>query len=298
MLVARTTPPADGPVVERLRGRASAIAPGVDVRRLLPLRGRRQIGPWTFLDHMGPMRVGDGLFDVAAHPHCGLSTVTWLVSGELLHRDSLGTEQRIVPGQLNWMTAGRGIAHSEEVPYGSPEVLEGIQLWVALPDAHRNDPPSFQHVAELPVVQREGVAITVLAGSLLGQTSAAKTHSPLVAAELAGEGTASFPVDPSFEHGLVAISGTIEVAGEAATPGELLYLGRGRDSLSVTLGPDARAMLVGGEPLNSAPLLWWNFVVRDEDEVRAARAAWEAGDERFGAVPGYEGGRTPAPPLP
>jgi redox-sensitive bicupin YhaK (pirin superfamily) len=229
-----------------------------------------------------------------------LSTVTWVVSGQILHKDSLGYEQVIRPGQLNWMTAGHGISHSEEVPVGARGAMHGVQLWLALPEADRNGPPSFEHFDELPKLDLSGGELTVFAGTAMGLTSPARVHSPLVGFELArGEaGRSELGLEPEFEHGVIVIEGEASVNGEALPVGELAYLGMGRSSLDVETRGAAKLMVVGGAPLNEAILLWWNFVARTEAEIRQARTDWQAGHERFGTVDAYTRGRLDAPPLP
>ncbi len=300
MLTARATQPTTAPTFDRLAARMGTVGTALDVRRMLPHRTRRQIGPWTFLDHFGPADVAATEFDVAAHPHCGLSTVTWVVSGQILHKDSLGSEQVIRPGQLNWMTAGHGISHSEEVPVGASGDIHGVQLWLALPDADRNGPPSFEHFAELPKLDLSGGEMTVFAGSAMGLTSPARVHSPLVGFELArGEaGRSELGLSEGFEHGVIVIEGEASVDGKALSVGELAYLGMGRSSLDVETRGAAKIMVVGGKPLNEAILLWWNFVARTDAEIRQAHADWQAGHERFGVVDAYTRGRLDAPALP
>ncbi len=300
MLKARATQPTTTPSFDRLPARMGTVGTSLDVRRMLPHRSRRQIGPWTFLDHFGPADLATAEFDVAAHPHCGLSTVTWVVSGQILHKDSLGSEQVIRPGQLNWMTSGNGISHSEEVPAGAIGDIHGVQLWLALPDVDRNGPPSFEHFDELPKLDLSGGQVTVFAGSAMGLTSPARVHSPLVGFELARaeSGRSELALAAGFEHGVIVIEGEASVEGQALPVGELVYLGMGRSSLDVeTLGA-AKLMVVGGAPLNEAILLWWNFVARTEAEIRQARDDWQAGHARFGAVDAYTRGRLDAPPLP
>jgi redox-sensitive bicupin YhaK (pirin superfamily) len=271
----------------------------VEVRRLLPLRERRSVGGWCFVDHYGPMSV-DGVagMRVAPHPHIGLQTVTWLLAGNVLHRDSLGSEQMIRPGQLNLMTAGRGIAHAEESPAVHDPLLHGVQLWVALPDASRDALPAFEHHAEMPEVGVGGLTATVLLGELAGARSPATVFSPLVGAELtarAGRAQAVVPLDPSFEHAVFVAGGEAEVAGTALASGRLLYLRPGRDEVAVTAAGGSRLLLLGGVPLGEPLLMWWNFVARTPEEIEAAAAAW--GEDRFGTVGGYDGERLAAPPL-
>jgi quercetin 2,3-dioxygenase len=268
------------------------------VRRLLPLRSRRSVGAWCFVDHYGPMSV-DGVagMQVPPHPHIGLQTVTWLVSGNVLHRDSLGSEQMIRPGQLNLMTAGRGIAHSEESPAEHDPELHGVQLWVALPAASRRVEPAFTHHAELPAVGIGGFRITVFMGSLGGAQSPARAFSEIVGAELAAanETRGVIPVAPGHEHAVFAASGSAEVAGQLLRAGSLLVLGTGRSEIPVAASAGSRLFLLGGVPLGERLVMWWNFVARTPDEIAAAADSWR--QRRFGAVPGYAGQPLAAPPL-
>lgn len=264
---------------------ASAQVGIVTVRRALPRRQRRTIGAWCFADHMGPADATPtrGL-DVGPHPHCGLQTVTWLTQGEVLHHDSLGTTQLIAPGQLNLMTAGRGVSHSEEATgtYAGP--VEGIQLWMAQPTATRDGDPAFEHHASLPVLELAGGQATVLVGTLGGTASPARVDSPMVGAELLVEGPTAVPVDPAFEHGLIVLEGAVEVEGEVLTPGHLGYLAPGPSELVLAPEPSARVMLLGGVPFPEPIVMWWNYVIRDRAEATAAHRAWLADDGRFGTV--------------
>jgi len=276
----------------------SAVVGDLTVRRLLPLRLRRSVGAWCFIDHYGPMSV-DGVTGMAVppHPHIGLQTVTWLMAGNVLHRDSLGSEQMIRPGQLNLMTAGRGIAHAEESPAVHDPDLHGVQLWVALPDAARMAEPAFEHHGELPSAQAGGLDITVLLGSLAGLRSPATTFSGIVGAKLAAVADVRqrLALDPLFEHVVFVTGGTARIAGTDLAPGSLLYLAAGREELLVTAGPGAAMMLLGGVPLGEPLLMWWNFVARTPQEIAAAVADWRQG--RFGEVGGYAGEPLTAPPL-
>ncbi|HEX6420113.1 MAG TPA: pirin family protein [Acidimicrobiales bacterium] len=271
------------PEVELLPARAASVG-GLDVRRALPRRQRRTVGAWCFADHFGPaappaaMRVGP-------HPHTGLHTVTWLVAGGVLHRDSLGSEQLIRPGQLNLMTAGAGVAHAEETPAGHRGELHGIQLWVAQPESTRHGPPGFEHHADLPRMALGGATATVLVGALGGARSPARTDSPLLGAELAlPGGRAGVPLDPAFEHALVVLDGEVAVGGQRVAPGVLAYLGEGRDGLEVEAANAARVLLLGGAPFGEPIVMAWNFVGRSRAEVARAAADWNAGHERFGTV--------------
>jgi len=292
-------------------GQTPVVAPGLEVtgareatvgdmtvRRLLPLRLRRTVGAWCFIDHYGPMSV-DGMagMQVPPHPHIGLQTVTWLMTGNVLHRDSLGSEQMIRPGQLNLMTAGRGIAHSEESPAEHDPHLHGVQLWVALPDAARLTEPAFEHHAQLPDARIGGFEITVFVGSLGGAQSPARMFSDIIGAELvaAADARARLPLEPAHEHVIFVATGSAEVEGTVLRPGHLLYLGTGRDRALVAAARDSRLFLLGGIPLGERLLMWWNFVARTPEEIAAAAGDWQQG--RFDTVGGYRGAPLPAPPL-
>jgi len=235
---------------------------------------------------------------VPPHPHIGLQTVTWLLEGNVLHRDSLGSEQMIRPGQLNLMTAGHGIAHSEESPAGHDPGLHGVQLWLALPGADRQAAPSFEHHAELPVLGLAGAEVTVFAGSLAGVTSPARTYSPLAGAEInaVSGGDITIPLAHAHEHVIFVARGSAAANGTTFAPGSLLYLGTGRGSVTLAAPAGARLFLLGGEPLGETLLMWWNFVGRTPDDITEAARAWAAG-ERFGEVRGYHGPPLAAPPL-
>jgi len=269
------------------------------VHRALPRAGRRLVGPWCFLDHYGPLTFGAGKpMDIGPHPHIGLQTVTWLIEGEALHRDSLGSEQMIQPGQLNLMTAGVGIAHSEETPGRHSGKLHGLQLWVALPDAHRHVAPSFDHHADLPVVATGACRVVVLMGEFDGVRSPARAYSGMVGAEVValGDDSVNLPLDPDFEHAIIAIEGRVSLREQVLAPATLYYLGIGREAVPLTVSFGSRLMVLGGEPFGERVLMWWNFVARTPEEIAAARHDWEEG-RRFGSVPKYVGDRIPAPPL-
>jgi redox-sensitive bicupin YhaK (pirin superfamily) len=273
------------PALEVIAGRAAQVGT-LPVRRLLPTRGRRTIGAWCFIDQIGPASFdpGDGMA-VPPHPHIGLQTVTWLFNGAALHRDSLGTEQLIRPGQLNLMTAGRGIAHAEEDPDGSGGAVHGVQLWLAQPSATRAGSSSFEHLIDLPVVDLGNGAATVLIGPFGGAHSPARRDTDHAGVELdLRRGTTVLPLDPAYEHGLVVASGSLTGAGTRLAPGAVAYLAPGADELAVTADGPARALLVGGVPFAEEVAMWWNFVARTQDELAAAYRDWTAGSERFGTV--------------
>ena len=260
------------------------------VDRALPQRGLPTVGAWCFLDAFGP-RAGDQM-RVLPHPHTGLQTVTWPLAGEIHHRDSLGSDVLVRPGQLNLMTAGHGVSHSELSV--SDGVLHGLQLWVALPLDRAAMAPAFEQHVELPVHTGPGWTATVLMGTLGDAVSPATTHTPLVGADVAVTGAATLPLRPEHEHAVLALS-DLEVAGTPLRRGQLLYLGTGLDEVALSTG---RAFLLGGEPFPDDLVMWWNFVGRSHDEIVAARTDWQAAADRFGMVAGHNGARIPAPDLP
>jgi quercetin 2,3-dioxygenase len=279
------------------------------VQRTLPQRARSLIGAWCFADHYGPQDVAtSGGMAVAGHPHTGLQTVSWLFRGEVEHRDTIGTHSYIRPGELNLMTAGSGIAHSE-YSTASTTVLHGVQLWVALPEAHRFTGPAFEHYVP-PVLDHGDARVLVFIGRLLGHASPARTYSPLLGAEitLSPGSVLSLTVDPAFEHGVLADSGVVTVAGATASPGQLLYQPPGASTLALRCAPGepARFLLLGGRPLGEQIVMWWNFIGRGHEEIAAFRAQWQAEraqaapahGRRYGAFPGQWNDTLPAPELP
>jgi quercetin 2,3-dioxygenase len=269
------------------------------VRRALPRSGRRTVGAWCFADHFGPIDVTptSGL-DIGPHPHTGLHTVTWLLAGEVLHRDSLGSEQVIRPGQLNLMTAGQGVAHAEEATGTYGGQVEGVQLWVAQPEATRHRAPAFEHHPDLPRVQLERSAATVLVGSFAEQTSPARADTPLVGVDVVLQaGVSGWPLRPDFEYALLVLEGVVTIEDHAVGADHLAYLGSGRATLTLNVTEPARLLLLGGEPFPEPLLMWWNFVARDRAEVEAATRQWNEGDARFGVV-ASQLPRIPAPPVP
>ncbi len=276
------------PTLQRITARESVIGTDTVIRRALPSAKLRTVGAWCFLDHAGPVQFAPGHgMHVGPHPHIGLQTFTWMIDGEVLHRDSLGCEQLIRPGQVNLMTAGRGIVHSEDTPIDGGR-LHAAQLWIALPDSQRHREPCFRNYAELPALDCGGLRVTVLAGTAFGMTSPVQVYTPLVGMDLLATraGTDELPLDPSFEHAALVLRGQAVIAGESLVPGELLYLGRWRDTLLLQSEADTQILLLGGEPFTETPLLWWNFVARTQDEIEQALADWNQGSPRFAPVPG------------
>ncbi len=257
----------------------------IRVRRALPRKGRRTVGAWCFADHMGPADVTENSgLDVGPHPHIGLQTVTWLIDGQVLHRDSLGSEQVIKPGQLNLMTSGGAVSHAEEATGHYRGTLEGIQLWVALPEDTRHGAAAFEHHTDLPQDEVDGAVATVLVGDFGDLTSPARHDTPLVGVDLDLHGPTTVPLRPEWEYALVVMEGGLGVGGEPLLPGKLGYLGRGRDELHLDVGGATRAVLLGGEPFEDSIVMWWNFVGRTREEIDAAYASWARQDDRFGRV--------------
>jgi quercetin 2,3-dioxygenase len=269
------------------------------VTRVLPIRNRRMIGPWCFLDRFGPLSFSDDKpMDVAPHPHTGLQTVTWLLEGEVLHDDSLGSEATARPGGVNVMTAGRGIAHAEQTPRQHSGRLNGAQLWVALPDEHRHAEPSFDGIERVPLIETPGGVAQVFAGSLGGATSPGRHFSELVGADVQVHPGSEFGTDlrRDYEHALLVLDGEVAVDGEKLEPRMLYYLGVNRGSASFSSGAGGRALLIGGPPFTERILMWWNFVARTPEEIAQYREDWEQ-HRRFGDVSLYEGERLAAPEL-
>lgn len=274
------------------------------VRRTLPQRDRSMIGAWCFADHYGPHDVraaGKGM-DVPPHPHTGLQTVSWLFEGLIEHRDSAGVHAMVRPGELNLMTAGAGICHSE-VSTPDTTVLHGVQLWVALPDTARDTDRDFAHYTPPPRTVA-GATLRVFLGELAHSVSPVHTFTPLLGAQIDLDPGAelTLDVDPGFEHGVLLDQGAIEVCGTTLAIADLGYQAPGRSQLQLANRGDgpARAILLGGPPFPEELVMWWNFVGRSHDDIATYRELWQANDARFGDVQGYVGNiaRLPAPPLP
>ncbi|WP_293502096.1 pirin family protein [Roseateles sp.] len=290
------------PNVERITSHLGDVG-GLPIQRALPSKARRAIGAWCFADHAGPA-TPERRMNVGPHPHTGLSTFSWMIEGEILHRDSLGSEQVLRAGEVNLMTAGYGIAHSEE---SLSDRIHLAQLWIALPDAERERAPSFQHFPELPRLSQGGFEATLLVGELAGLRSPVPSFTPLLGADLVATGPADavLALDPGFEHGLMLLEGEIEAAPaghdavETITPGTLLYIGAGCEAVELRCSAAARLLLLGGEPWSQPPLLWWNFVGREPAEMQAWAQDWAREDGgRFGVVRGYDGPRIAVPSVP
>jgi redox-sensitive bicupin YhaK (pirin superfamily) len=272
------------PVLEISSGRETTVG-AMSVRRVLPRRLRRTVGAWCFADVMGPVTVtaGHGI-DIGPHPHTGLHTVTWLLAGEMLHRDSLGSEQLIRPGQLNLMTAGNGVAHAEEGTSYSGDV-HGVQLWVAQPESTRHGAAAFEHHPELPEVSVGAGLARVLVGGVADVTSPARMDTPIVGLDGVLEAGASrWPLRPDFEYAVIVLSGSIGIDDQAVVPGQLAYLGEGRDEITMLTAGAARVLLLGGVPFAEPLLMYWNYVARTRAEIDAAVQDWNNHASRFGEV--------------
>jgi redox-sensitive bicupin YhaK (pirin superfamily) len=267
-----------------IEARKAAIAPGMDVRRILPFRQRRMVGPFIFMDHAGPVAIQPEkvkAMDVLPHPHIGLSTVSYLFGGQVTHRDSLGAEQVIRPGEVNWMTAGKGIAHSER--FEDPSALAGgnlemIQTWVALPEKDEESLPSFDNYKPeiLPVFSDTGVWMRLIAGNAFGLKSNVKTHSPLFYLHVVLEKDARFGLPKEHsERGIYVAKGSVEVSGKIYTPGQLLVFNKGVDPV-IFAHESSTLMLLGGEPLGER-FIWWNFVSSRKERIEEAKADWKEG---------------------
>lgn len=267
-----------------IEARKASLAPGMDVRRILPFRLRRMVGPFIFMDHAGPVDVkpqSASTMDVLPHPHIGLSTVSYLFEGKVTHRDSLGVEQVIQPGEVNWMTAGKGIAHSER--FEDPAVLAGgklemIQTWVALPDKAEESNPSFDNYKPevLPIFTDTGVWMRLIAGDAFGLGNDVKTHSPLFYLHVKLEHGARFGLPKEHsERAIYIAKGTVEISGRNYTTGQMLVFNKGADPLIFSKEPTT-LMLLGGEPLGER-FIWWNFVSSRKERIEQAKADWKEG---------------------
>lgn len=287
----------------RLPGRSTALAGELRVRRVLPAAARRSVGPFVFFDHFGPVTLPpEADTDVGAHPHIGLATVTYLFEGSFMHRDSLGTLQAIRPGAINWMTAGRGVVHSERVPddeRGQPRRLHGLQLWATLPPSLEEVEPSFQHAAaaDLPELTLPGgVRVRVLVGEVLGSSSPVRAASPTLYLDIQLPASAAWTLPPlAAEMALYSPEHSLQVDGQPLPAQEMVVLPRACGAELDGGARGARLMVVGGAPLERPVRMWWNFVATDRDRIAAAARRWS--DDGFPQIPG-ERQRVAAPPWP
>ncbi|WP_164658560.1 pirin family protein [Tropicibacter sp. Alg240-R139] len=303
---------ADIPIGEAVDAIETVIVPrardlgGFEVRRALPAPKRQMVGPFIFFDQMGPVEflTGQGI-DVRPHPHIGLATVTYLYKGKMHHRDSLGTDQWIEPGAVNWMVAGRGVTHSErtdEEARKSPLSMFGIQTWVALPDELEDMPASFEHVgaADLPELKGEGKTVRLILGDAYGERASVKTPTEMFYVDAVLDAGAAIPMPDNHEdRGLYVVSGSVTIAGQEFEAGQMVVFRPG-DRISAKAGAaGARLMLLGGATMNGPRHIWWNFVASSKERIEAAKEAWRAGDwmhGRFQLPPGDDQEFIPLPP--
>lgn len=258
------------------------------------------VGAWCFLDHAGPVDFAPGQgMHVGAHPHIGLQTFTWLIEGEVVHRDSLGNEQLIQPGQVNLMTAGRGIAHTED-SLADGRRLHAAQLWIALPPEMQDSAPDFAHYPDLPQWEENCMQLTLLAGTYGPRTAPTHLYSPLLGLDIASPELAAvdLELEPNFEYGLLPLAGEISLDNESFRTDEFAYLGRGREQLHLNLSAGSKVLLLGGQPFAEPVLMWWNFIGFSQAAIAEAQRQWESGDPRFGPVGGGSAPRLVPPPLP
>lgn len=288
---------AEGSVFEKFPSHETSLGT-LKIQRALPIRQKRLVGPWCFLDRFGPLSFSDAKpMDVAPHPHIGLQTVSWLLDGEIIHNDSLGNEALLRRGGVNVMTSGGGIAHAEETPSQNSGSLNGVQLWIALPDADRKAQAAFEHIEEVPIIEHGGGVVKVFAGSVLGHSSPAKHFSPILGADIALPASVSLeiPLERSFEHAVLLLTGEGDIDGQSIDSTGLYYLGTNRSRVEFNSKAGCRILLIGGTPFSEQILMWWNFVARTPEEIAQARSDWQS-HERFGEVK-YRGRRLDAPPL-
>ena len=287
--------------LQRIAARKGSLGEGMEIARALPTKARRMIGAWCFLDHLGPIDFApDAGLHVGAHPHTRLQTFTWMIEGEILHRDSLGFEQVVRAGQVNLMTAGYGLSHTEDSVRDGAR-LHAAQLWIALPDAVADQAPAFVHYPQVPQWSEQGCAWSLMAGSYGNHTAPTQLYSPLLGLEVLNAKMPSavqVQLQPGFEHGLLALTGGFSVEGESFAQDELAYLPTGRTGLDVQLLPDTRLLVIGGAPFQDEVTIWWNFLGKDLASIREYRAQWEARDARFGVVKDGEHRRLHAPVVP
>lgn len=282
--------------VDAREGRAATVG-GLPVARVLPTKGRRTVGAWCFVDLAGPADAHEpDPMEVGPHPHIGLATVTWLLEGEALHSDSLGTEQVIRPGQLNLMSAGHGIAHAE---LAAEPPFRAVQMWIAQPEATRHGTPWFEHQGELPRVEVDRSTALVFVGELAGARSPARTDTRLMGADVAlRRGDTTLPAESDFEYAIVPLDRRVRVGEQIVEPGWIGLVPAGLDELPLAAEhDDTRLLVLGGESLGEPIEMWWNFVARSRDEIDDARLEWARRTERFGVVPSsLERIEAPVPP--
>lgn len=277
----------------------SELSPGFTIARALPQRLLRRIGAWAFLDHIGPVSLSPDLgMKVRSHPHIGLQTFTWMISGEIQHHDSLGYEQIIRPNEVNLMTAGNGIAHTE-TSVGNTGRMHAVQLWIALPKSHQQVAPSFEHHPQLPSQHQNGLHQTVLVGAWETLHAPTTVHSPLMAVDMlaSSDAQATFALQADFEYGILPLIGQVSVNGVTVSQGQLAYLPCGQEHVQIHAAAGSHFILIGGEPLPEELIVWWNFIARSQAEIEQARTDWEAQSPRFGELSQLGGDWLHAPAI-
>ena len=297
---AEMTPQLADTAMVHIPTRVAIVGDNLKIHRALPSRQKRLIGAWCFLDHAGPtiFKEGEG-FSVGPHPHIGLQTFTWMIEGEIYHQDSLGYQQTIRPNEINLMTAGHGISHIERSPEGHSPHLHLAQLWIALPKAQCDMPPSFEHYENLPVIEQDHCRITLLAGEFLGQTSPVKVYSDMMGVDIHALANSStvLPLNPDYEYGILLLQGELNVEQDTLDTGTLLYFNPGQQQLHLELNANTRLLLIGGKPFEEDIIIWWNFVGRSTEEIQQAASDW-INQTRFGEVQGFEHDRLTVPAIP
>lgn len=294
--------------------RSAVIGKDTHIRRALPTAQKRTIGAWCFLDHAGPVHFtpGKGL-DVGPHPHTGLQTFTWMLQGEIMHTDSLGYKQLITPHQVNLMTAGKGISHTEVSPPMFEGMMESVQFWIAQPESTRHGASAFKHYPDIPKAQKDGLDIYVLVGDLLGVTSPVEVATPLMGADIQAKQStkATLALKKEFEYGVLLLHGQAKINGEVIDDQHLTYFAPGSEQIEIeTLEENTHLILIGGQPFEAPIIIWWNLVAREQKEIEEAVAQWIAQDKtndkagnaaessRFGYIFDYTGDRLMPPEIP
>ena len=289
--------------------RKAVVGDDLTVHRALPSHMLRSVGHWCFLDHAGPKAIAnlDEGMHVGAHPHIGLQTFTWMIDGELRHRDSLGNDQVVSAGQVNLMTAGRGISHTED-SVGDARTVHAAQLWIALPEEHQDTAPAFSNHPRLPQWTEGDCRVIVMAGSCGEYTSPVPLFSPMVGLDITTadkDGALRLPLRRDFEYALMVLRGSAGVRGESkatdtdslVAENQFVYWPPGEAGLRLALAPNSQVIVLGGVPLAKHLTIWWNFVAFDRERIRQAWQDWEDGNDRFGHIAGMEQTRLKAPPL-
>ncbi|MCH8502599.1 MAG: pirin family protein [Aliidiomarina sp.] len=288
---------------KRIQARMSDVG-GIPVARTLPTKAQRTIGPWCFLDHAGPVTFSadETGMQVGPHPHTCLQTFTWMLAGEVLHRDSLGNRQIIRPSQVNLMTAGHGISHTEESVFSkeSGRELHAAQLWIAMPESEQNSAPAFEHYSDLPIMHLGHVALTLLIGEFNGQKAPTRTYLPIVGIDLhfAADDEISVNLEPAFEYGITALVGGFSLTGTTFNQDELAVLATGHDTATISAKKGSRLLLIGGTPLTKPITIWWNYVGYSKEYISQAQQDWHAHHKRFGDVPNSNAARMQGPEVP